>query len=228
MTKLTAIRGCGYVGITCSVLLGLATVWAYASFHSALGTLAQSLRETTQSAAIVLDQIATTTKERVDVAENTVQTLRSSRKLVQDLKLASEKQGAMLPQYATSMKNAAASTYDLAGSVTVVANSLSIQVPVRVAREGLIPVIVWGTPFDAPANALKLFAERSASLGASLDALAASLNGEARAISISFAESSNQTLRLIDSMEKLAASVKEEHLPQALSTIHAPRQASRS
>ena len=168
MTKLTTIRGCGYVGITCSVLLGVATVWAYASFHSALGTLAQSLRETTQSAAIVLDQIATTTKERVDVAEQYGPDVEVEPEAGSRPETGVREAGRNAAAVRDEHEDAAASTYDLAGSVTVVANSLSIQVPVRVAREGLIPVIVWGTPFDAPVNALKLFAERSASLGASL------------------------------------------------------------
>lgn len=219
MTKPTAIGVCGYIGITCSILLGLAAVWAYLNFHAALGTLAQSLRETTQSAAIVLDRIANTTKVRVDVADNTVEVLRSSRKVVQDVKAASEKQGAMLPQYAANAKDVASSAYEAAGSMRVVANSLSIQVPVRVEREGLIPVLVWGSPFDPITQALRLQAQRIASLGVSLDAMAGSLNGEARAFSASFVDNSNQSLRLIDSLEKLAVAARDEHMPQAITAM---------
>lgn len=219
VTKIRAISICGYVGMSCSVLLAVATGWAHSNYHSALRAISQSLHETTQSAATVLDQAANTTRARADVAENTVQVLRSSRKLVQDLKFATEKQGAMLPQYAANVKDIAASAYGAAGSMCVVANALAVQFPVGVERQGILPAIVWGAPFADSVKELRIFAQRSASLGVSLDALAASLNGEALTISTSFVDNCNQTLRFIDSWEKLAATVRDEHMPQAIAAM---------
>lgn len=221
MKNLKVVRIVGWIQLSLSFLLVIATISVFISYRSSLGDMTHSLADSVLSVSDVISKVANTIAVRQELIDDTMEILGSYRKLVADAKSSAQTQGQLLPQYAQNMKDASALAENISKTVTTMGNKMMFQVPTGAQMVGIKPVLVWTQPLAVQANAMITYGQEVKRLSGSLIAIADSINADAMRLNSGFIGASQSTLKMIDDAVKATEKMKSQDLPHAIAGLNA-------
>ena len=141
-----------------------------------------------------------------------------------EIQASTEAQGKLLPQYASNLMNTAAIAAALGKTLIGVGDRLQFEVPTFVGREGIKPTLIRTRPLEDHGKALKTHGESIQELGKSLTGIANSLNNNAPKLNAAFADTSRQTIKLLDAMAAATEKLSSQDLPKAITALEVTSQ----
>jgi hypothetical protein len=208
MSKGRLVRILGTFGLLLSLALAGATVWAFSAYRQSIGQVSRSLSETVVAASDAIVALAQTTKERSNLAEDSIGTLRSVRATLQKAKEGAEHQVKQLPHHESALRKMAANVKSFADMARKTGDALLREVP-----------IIHRPLFERPGQAFLSLAETGEGVTASLTEMADSVKADAVPLARSAAESMSSALTVVEHAEKGVVVVKDDHLPRAIATM---------
>lgn len=220
MKRLLVVRFIGWAQLGLSIVLAAATIWVYSSYQSSMGGMTHSLANSVLSVSDVITRVAMTIEVRQGLIDDTENVLVASRQLVTDVKSSAENQGKLLPQYASTVRDASALMTEFGNAMTRISDRLMmVSIPTGVHLDGMKPVLSWAKPLEKSAEELRKNSERAMKLSGNLAAIAESLNTDAQKINSGLIEVSAKSLKVIDNTTKSSQKLKSQDLPSAVAAL---------
>jgi hypothetical protein len=219
MKRLLVVRFIGWAQLGLSIMLAATTIWVYLSYQSSMGGMTHSLANSVLSVSDVITKVAMTIEVRQGLIDDTENVLVASRQLVADVKSSAENQGKLLPQYASTVRDASALMSEFSTAMTRISDRLMFSVPTGAHLVGIKPVLNWTKPLEKSADELRKNSERAMKLSSNLAAIADSLNTDAQRINSGLIEVSAKSLKVIDNTTRSSQKLKSQDLPSAIAAL---------
>lgn len=215
------IRFAAFLQLGISAILIVAVLWAYSTYHASYGNLSRSLAGTMSSTATLVSRVANTLKLRQEVFDQTAATLKDVRVMVEHVDTAAKNLTPRLTKYGKELTTVATLLGRTGDQLNGAANHLLVSVPSRVHMEGLRPVLDYSKPFEGAANGLKAHGADLRTIGIAVHDIASTISEDAPAMTQAFADSTRQTLKLVDVTLKAVGNIGAQELPQAVNDLEA-------
>lgn len=208
------------VQLITSILLASAVVWGYLSYQATLGQFVHSVAASIGAVSDVVSRTAETVDARRDLLDQTGQMLVVTRNLVNELRVATENQTKLGPQYAEGLHSASGVTGKLGNSLESLAEGMSrLSVPAGIQMVGMKPVVVMSQPMAKKGQELRDNAHEIKAISAGLSVLSETLSHDAKNLSAAFIATTDQALLVLTEVEKTLARIKTQDLPKAIADL---------
>lgn len=204
-----------------SALLAATVIFGYARYHTTLGEATRSLSTVVVSTANLVAQTAEAVQTKQALLDNSISTLTSSRKLIQEIRKAAQNQSMLLPKYAAGLESASGVLSKTGETFSALGTNLNFSMPTSVQMDGLRPVWVYTRPLAQIAQNISSNAQQLKSLGESLRAVSSTVAADGQNVSAAVLETSAHAIATLDETEKALATLKAQDLPRAVTDLKA-------
>lgn len=190
------------------------------NYQATLGQFVHSVAESIGAVSNVVSRTAETVDARRDLLDQTSQMLVVTRNLVKELRVATENQTKLGPQYAEGLHSASVVTGKLGNSMESLGEGMSrLSVPAGIQMVGMKPVVVMSQPMAKKGQELKDNAREIKAISAGLSGLSETLTHDAKNLSSAFVATTDQALLVLGEVEKTLARIKTQDLPKAIADL---------
>jgi len=219
LTNTKYLRAAGWAQLAFSAALIMAIVFAYWTYGTTLRELTRSLAGSTRSAADLIGGVAETIKVRQELVRQSRQTLLTSRKLLETMQASAASQGPLLSRYTANLIDAAKSISVLGNTLTQFGDGLMFDVPTSIRMNGVVPKIDFSKPLAPYATHFYNAGQRFNNLSVSVSGTALAMANDVPRLNAAFAETSKQTLLLLDNTAKSMDTLTTEDMPKAIGAL---------
>lgn len=215
--------------LLCGVLLAALSEGHKAYRESVRATL-QGMSETLLTACDTLKLVAESVQSREQIIHESVTTLRSYREVVLEVKRSAGQAGALVPGYASTLDEVAATLKSTSATVDEVADKLDVSVPSGITMEDvnilgksfrLKPVFTYSRPLKEPAQQVQITARRMDRLRETVSQTSTTMKEQSKAMTLRVNEACDQSVRLLDEISRSLLALKNEELRQAVKNLGA-------
>lgn len=209
-----------WLQLVIGVLLATAVMWGYTSYHASLGLFIHSVAASIEAVSNGVIRTTETVEGSKELLDQTGQLLVVTRNLVNEFRIAAEKQAKNGPQYAAGLDTASKVTGKLANTSDSLGQKLTLlSVPTGIQLQGIKPVFVMSHPWQQEGQELKSFAADFRVASATLAAFSKTIGPDGKSLGSAVIAESEQAIKVIIAAEKTLAQIKTQDLPKAISDL---------
>ena len=198
------------------VLLATAMMWGYANYKASLGLFVHSVAASIGAVSDVVVRTAELVDARRELLDQTSQMLAVTRNQINELRVATENQAKLAPQYAEGLRSASTVTGKLGGSMGSLGDVLlRLSIP-SIHMERMKPVLEMSHPLAAKGQELKDISQDIKAFSDSLSGISEALGRDSKNVSTAFVATTEQALKVLTEVEKTLAQIKTQDLPKAI------------
>ena len=214
-------RGMLWAQLAISVVVAVLGFGMCIGYRITLARLPAAVAESMLATSRAVEQIAATVIARQDLLKQVAGTIASTRELVEAIELSAQTQKALLPRYATDLRNSASLIADVGITMHEIGDGLDFMTPAGIRWQGVrTPSVEWARPLHGPAMKLKDHGDHVRELGATVLELSKAIAVEAPDTDARLIELCKQTIAFLKSAEGAAVSLESSELPAALESLH--------
>lgn len=228
MTRRQILRSLGLAQTALCGCLLLALWQGEHAYRASVQGLLRSMAETLLTACDTLKLVAESVQSRERIIQESVTTLRSYRDVVLEVRRSTGQASALVPGYASTLDEVAATLKSTAVTVDEVADKLDVSVPSGVSMEDvnilgksfrLKPVFAYSRPFKESAQQVQITARRMDRLRETVTQTSATMKEQSKSMTLRVNEACDQSVRLLDEISRSLLALKNEELRQAVQNL---------
>lgn len=222
ITKLGIVRTIGWIQLVASVFLAIGITSTYFAYRSSLADSSRVLAASILSVSDTLIYSSEKIAAPKDLLEDVKKALKTSRALVEKLKISAEIQGKNIPQYAGYVKKTAIAVGGIGSALNAVGNRVRLQkIPHMTLRP---PAIGWTTPWEDQGKELQANGQAISELSGNLAGAADSMVTDLPKWNAALIDTSQKTLELLVNMEGASNRLGPETLSKMVEGLKATAQ----
>lgn len=216
MTRSKLIAVFAWIQLILSIAIAVTVIWGYTTYQASLGQFAQSVAASITAVSNVVGRTAETLEAKQSLLDQTSKTILAARNLIKELRIVTENQAKIAPQYAEGVRGASALVSSLGGTVQSLGEGMMFTAPAGIEWHGMKPYIITSRPLEKQARAVKTHAQNIKAVGESLLNVSVTIGRDGKNLSLAFMATSEQALKLLEETESTLGRLKSSDLPKAL------------